>query len=90
MAMAMRDSVTVSMADDSSGVFSVMSRVNWVCVLTVAGTTSLQAGTSNTSSKVRASGRFLASIYALMRRSGRGFWYPARQALHSIVAEAQG
>jgi hypothetical protein len=62
MAIAMRDSVTVSMADESSGVFSVMSRVNCVCVLTCAGTTSLKAGTSNTSSNVRASGRFLASI----------------------------
>jgi len=34
MAMAMRDSVTVSMAEEISGVFSVISRVNWVCVLT--------------------------------------------------------
>ena len=41
MAIAMRDSVTVSMADEMSGVFSVMSRVNWVCVLTDTGTTSL-------------------------------------------------
>ena len=41
MAMAMRDSVTVSMAEEISGVFSVMSRVSWVCVLTCAGTTSL-------------------------------------------------
>ena len=62
MAMAMRDSVTVSIAEESSGVFSVMSRVNWVYVLTSAGTTSLPAGTSNTSSNVRASGRILASI----------------------------
>ena len=41
MAMAMRDSVTVSMAEEISGVFSVMLRVSWVCVLTCAGTTSL-------------------------------------------------
>ncbi len=41
MAMAMRDSVTVSMAEESSGVLSVISRVNWVCVLTCMGTTSL-------------------------------------------------
>jgi hypothetical protein len=39
--MAIRDSVTVSIADEMSGVFSVMSRVNWVWVLTVTGTTSL-------------------------------------------------
>jgi len=41
MAMAIRDSVTVSMAEESSGVLSVMLRVNWVCVLTCTGTTSL-------------------------------------------------
>ncbi len=34
--MGMRDSVTVSMAEESSGVFSVISLVNWVCVLTCA------------------------------------------------------
>ena len=56
MAMARRDSVTVSMAADISGVVSVMRRVSWVWVLTWVGTTSLYAGTSRTSSKVRASG----------------------------------
>ena len=34
MAMAMRDSVTVSMADEISGVLSAIPLVNWVCVLT--------------------------------------------------------
>ena len=33
MAIAIRDSVTVSMAEESSGVFRVMSRVSCVCVL---------------------------------------------------------
>ena len=56
MAMARRDSVTVSMAAEMSGVLSVMLRVSWVWVLTWLGTTSLKAGTSRTSSKVRASG----------------------------------
>jgi hypothetical protein len=41
MAIAMRDSVTVSIADEMRGVFSVMARVNCVWVLTVTGTTSL-------------------------------------------------
>src|SRR6266568_3615315 len=56
MAMARRDSVTVSMAADISGVFSVMFLVSWIWVATWVGTTSLYAGTSRTSSKVRASG----------------------------------
>ena len=41
MAMASRDSVTVSMAAESSGVFREMWRVSWVWVETWAGTTSL-------------------------------------------------
>src|ERR1700679_3654100 len=54
--MARRDSVTVSMAAESSGVLREMPRVRSVWVLTCAGATSLKAGTSKTSSKVRASG----------------------------------
>src|SRR5690348_16659447 len=56
MAMAMRDSVTVSMAALIRGMFSVMLRERRVWVLTPAGTTSERAGNSRTSSKVRASG----------------------------------
>src|SRR5208282_3766759 len=56
MAMAMCDSVTVSMAALMMGTFSRMLREIWVCVLVFAGTTSERAGRSNTSSNVRASG----------------------------------
>ena len=56
MAIAMCDSVTVSMAALTIGTFSRMLRESWVCVLVLAGTTSERAGRSNTSSKVRASG----------------------------------
>jgi hypothetical protein len=62
MAIAIRDSVTVSMAAEISGVFSVMSLVSWVCVLTCVGTTSDKAGTSRTSSKVKASGSGVVNI----------------------------
>ena len=41
IAIASRDSVTVSMAADISGVFSVIRLVSRVCVLTCVGTTSL-------------------------------------------------
>ncbi len=56
MAIAMCDSVTVSMAALMMGMFSRMLRESWVCVLALAGTTSERAGKSNTSSNVRASG----------------------------------
>src|SRR5262249_32326391 len=49
-------SVTVSMAALTMGMFRRMLRVSCVCVLAKAGTTSERAGSSNTSSKVRASG----------------------------------
>src|ERR1035441_5018834 len=56
MAMAMCDSVTVSLARLMMGMFSGMLRESWVCVLVLAGTTVDRAGSSNTSSNVRASG----------------------------------
>jgi hypothetical protein len=56
MAIAMCDSVTVSIAALTMGTFSEMLREIWVCVLVVAGTTFECAGSSNTSSKVSASG----------------------------------
>src|ERR1700690_782853 len=56
MAIAMCDSVTVSMAALMMGILSRMLRVSWVCVLVLAGTTAEHAGRSNTSSNVRASG----------------------------------
>ena len=50
IAMAMRDSVTVSIALDSSGSRSVISRVTRVVVSTSLGTTSVSPGSSRTSS----------------------------------------
>ena len=52
MAMAIRDSVTVSIAELTSGTFSRILRVSWLEVSAVAGTTSEAAGSSSTSSKV--------------------------------------
>jgi hypothetical protein len=53
--MAMRASVTVSMALDNKGMFIVMDPVTRVRVSAVDGRTLDAAGTSNTSSNVRAS-----------------------------------
>ena len=53
-AMARRASVTVSMAADTSGIFSSMARVSRVFRLTSRGRTVEWAGTSETSSKVSA------------------------------------
>ena len=52
-AMAMRTSVTVSMAALITGMFRRIFRVSWVCRSMSAGRTLLSAGTSSTSSKVR-------------------------------------
>ena len=52
MAIAIRDSVTVSIAELTNGTFSRMRRVSWLEVSAVAGTTSEAAGSSSTSSKV--------------------------------------
>ena len=52
MAMAMRYSVTVSIAELISGIFSRIFFVRLVCRSTSAGSTSLAAGISSTSSKV--------------------------------------
>ena len=54
MAMARRDSVTVSMAADTSGRFRAMLRVRRVESDVSLGRTWENAGTSNTSSKVSA------------------------------------
>ena len=57
MQMAVAASVTVSMADDTMGIASLMDGVNCVRTSVSLGTTSLSAGTSRTSSKVSASRR---------------------------------
>jgi hypothetical protein len=53
MAIAIRASVTVSMAEDSSGTRRVMLRESRLEVSTSLGTTSDASGSSSTSSKVR-------------------------------------
>jgi hypothetical protein len=50
--MAIRDSVTVSIAELTNGTFNRILRVSWLEVSAVAGTTSDAAGSSNTSSNV--------------------------------------
>ena len=54
MEMAMADSVTVSMAAESSGIRSGMEGVSHVERSTASGVISEKAGTSKMSSKVRA------------------------------------
>jgi hypothetical protein len=54
-AIAMRDSVTVSMAADTMGMASSIDGVRRVRVSTSVGSTADSAGTSSTSSKVRPS-----------------------------------
>src|SRR5579885_1842601 len=56
MAMASRDSVTVSIAAEASGMFSASLRVKHVRVSTSLGSTAERPGTSSTSSNVRPSG----------------------------------
>gem|GEM_PF-4546063 len=50
--MAIRDSVTVSIAELTSGTLSLIFLVSWLDVSAVAGTTSEAAGNSKTSSNV--------------------------------------
>src|SRR5580700_2936538 len=57
MVMASRASVTVSMAAETTGKLTRMSRVSWLDRETSRGRTSEYAGTSSTSSKVSASSR---------------------------------
>ncbi len=55
IAIAIRDSVTVSIGEDTIGTFSRTRRVTCVPVSTALGTTSDSAGSSSTSSNVRPS-----------------------------------
>ena len=55
MAMAIRDSVTVSIAEDNKGMFIRIAFVTYVVVSASEGRTELAAGTRRTSSKVSAS-----------------------------------
>src|SRR5581483_10965078 len=62
-AIASRDSVTVSMAALTTGIFSAILRVRQVRISASAGSTLLRAGSRSTSSNVKASGRGEFSIY---------------------------
>ncbi len=64
-AMAMRLSVTVSMAAETRGIRREMSLVSWVLRSTWLGCTSEKPGTSRTSSKVRACSRGKVSMRSL-------------------------
>ena len=64
MAMAMRASVTVSMAAVISGVFRVIYLVRRVFTAMSLGSTSDLAGISSTSSKVRPSFRNFSPAFA--------------------------
>src|ERR1039457_6323236 len=68
-AMASRDSVTVSMAELTMGMFREIRRVRRVAVLACAGRTEEREGTSKTSSKVNASGRCLSTMLYYNRNS---------------------
>ena len=59
MAMANLASVTVSMAAETMGALTLISRVSWEEMSTSRGRTSENAGTRSTSSKVSASPRNL-------------------------------
>ena len=65
MAMAVRASVTVSMAALTNGILRRMLRLSWAATSTWRGRTSLSAGSKRTSSKVSAIGRFGSSIRLL-------------------------
>ena len=65
MAMAVRASVTVSIAALTMGMLMRMLRVSCAETSTCRGSTSLSAGSSKTSSKVSARGRFGSSIDAV-------------------------
>jgi hypothetical protein len=88
--MAIRASVTVSIAEETSGTRNVMLRDNFVDVSTSAGTTSDSAGSKRTSSKVRPSsanfdGKPVAVSSLVMRR-----WYPSPAHLPGGYGASRG
>ena len=70
IAMAIRASVTVSIAELTRGTRSRILRVSWLAVSAVAGTTSEAAGSSRTSSKVRPSIAILCGSSPPVRTPG--------------------
>src|SRR5438067_70639 len=80
MAIAVRASVTVSIAALTSGICSRRFRVSWALTSTCRGRTSLSAGSSRTSSNVRAIGRFGSSISAPTRSASVASRLPSGNA----------
>jgi hypothetical protein len=76
MAMAIGASVTVSMAEDSSGMFSRMLCVTIVLVSADVGMTLDAAGTKSTSSNVYASRIFITALLLLVSRLARPLFMP--------------
>src|SRR6185503_14194461 len=72
MAIARRESVTVSMAAETRGMFSRMLRVSWVDTSTLLGSTSERAGSRSTSSNVSASGMGPSSMLCSSVTGERG------------------
>ena len=89
IAMAIRDSVTVSIGDDTSGTRSRTRLVTCVPVSTELGTTSDSAGSSSTSSNVRPSianfggspavSLVMATISVARSAARRARWYRRRR-----------
>ena len=82
IATAIRASVTVSIAADSSGTRTEISRVSREVVSTSDGTTSVSCGRSRTSSNVSASGASLSGSF----RSSTGPCYRRRASVLARVA----
>ena len=70
MRIAVAASVTVSIAELTSGIRSGILAVSRVATSTSLGTTSLNAGARSTSSNVNASRRVSGSIAILLSRAG--------------------
>ena len=75
MAMAIRYSVTVSMAALITGIFRRIFLVSWVCRSMSAGRTLLSAGISSTSSKVRPCRTNLLAASVLNMDSTPSFYF---------------
>src|SRR5229473_4072909 len=87
MAIANRDSVTVSIAADTSGTLIFSFRVKFVRVSTSAGSTELLPGTSKTSSNVRPS-RMAPSIIPTSRIGFQGLFYKPQAQKDSAFTPA--
>src|SRR6185369_5328580 len=88
-AMARWDSVTVSMAELTTGMFNPMLRVNQVRVSVSAGTTLLREGTSRMSSKVSPSGMVSGIMRGYLKMIQHGRKRAARRASDMLVAMAR-